>query len=150
MIVHIGITATRKGMSEKQQTRLANVFRDHLKRGNQVVLHHGDCIGGDEQADAIARSVGREYPDSVMIIIHPPVNDKYRAFCCQEGDKQYPPKTYLARDCDIVDAVDEMYGGPRDHTKEEFRGSGTWTTIRYARERMKRYKHPYKLEILER
>jgi hypothetical protein len=152
MIVHIGITATRNGMSEKQQTRLANVFREHLKAGNQIVLHHGDCIGGDEQADSIARSVGREYPDSVMVTIHPPINDKYRAFCYQEsaGDIQYPEKHYIARDHDIVDAVDEMYGGPKDHNKEEFRGSGTWTTIRYARERMKRHKNPYKLEVLAR
>lgn len=158
MFVDIGITATREGMSEKQKTRFANVIRDHLKLGNQVIFHHGDCVGGDAEADGIVRNVGREFIRTyegvpsipVHIVIHPPINLKYRAFCAQPGDTVHPEKHYIARDHDIVDAVDEMYGGPKDHNKEEFRGSGTWRTIRYARERMKKHKFPRIMEVLER
>lgn len=150
MIVHVGITATRDGLSEKQKTKFASDMRQLLREGNQIVFHHGDCIGGDAEGDAIMRNLSLEFPERVLIEIHPPLNDKYRAFCFQEGDIQNPEKHYIARDHDIVDASDEMYGGPRDHNKEEFRGSGTWTTIRYARERMKTKKWPRKLTILER
>ena len=145
MLVKVGITATRKGMSEMQKTTFARELKWLVEQGHTIEFHHGDCIGGDSEADMIVRNIGNS-----VVHIHPPVNPKYRAFCAQEGDTVYGMRPYVDRDHDIVNAVDLMYAGPKDHELEERRGSGTWTSIRYARERMAEGKGPRKLRILER
>jgi len=144
MIMKVGITATRKGMSENQKTKFASDLRHLIDGGFQIEFHHGDCVGGDAEGDLIARNLG------ATIHIHPPVNPKYRAFCAQPGDVVYPEKPYLDRDRDIVNSVEIMYGGPKNHLVEEFRGSGTWTTIRYARSQMDIGEGPVALFVLKR
>jgi len=114
-----GITATQEGMSAKQLAQL----RVELQGFN--VLHHGDCVGGDAQADALGRELG------MLIVIHPPDNDSKRAFCEQPEDVVHEPKPYLDRNHDIVDSSHELFAGPKTDI-EELR-SGTWATVRYAR-----------------
>lgn len=119
----VGITATQTGADEKQLQDL----RKTLRLWGATELHHGDCIGGDEQAHQIARQMG------LRIIIHPPKDPKKRAFC--EGDEIKEEKHYLARNRDIVDETDCLIGMPKG---PEVLRSGTWSTIRYARKKNKK------------
>lgn len=144
MKIAVGFTGTRKGMSENQKKQLATVFRKAVENGDVIEFHHGDCIGSDAEADLIARNFGAE------IHIHPPINQKNRAFCFQEGDVQYPEKTYSVRDRDIVNSVDIMIAAPKDETREEFRGSGTWSNYRYAKVRQSNVGKPKSVILLER
>jgi hypothetical protein len=115
----VGVTATREGLSPNQRSEL----RQELIRLGATELHHGDCVGGDADAHAIAVELG------IRVVVHPPLNPKGRAFC--QGDEARPPKDYLVRNHDIVDETKVTIGLPLTH--HEVLRSGTWATIRYAR-----------------
>lgn len=125
MSVHIGFTGTRNGMTPEQQTRVSLLL---LKLG-ATDLHHGDCIGADDQADQIGRELG------LTIYIHPPDNPKLRAWCNKrptgETWTETPPQPYLKRNRAIVDCSRAMVATPKEGA--ETTHSGTWSTIRYAR-----------------
>lgn len=142
MTVIVGFTGTRRGMSEKQKTHLSNSFRRMKAAGHEIEFHHGDCIGADSEGDQIARAWG------AAIRIHPPTDTKYQAFCYLPGDVQYPRKPYIMRDHDIVDACMILFAGPKDHRVEEHR-SGTWTTVRYARNINKRTSRKVRIVLLK-
>lgn len=119
----IGFTGTQIGMTDEQKKRLKIL----LKQMKATSLSHGDCIGADEQAHKIAKSLGLE------IYIHPPIDSSKRAFC-KDYDVIYPPKDYLKRNKDIVNESDRIIAMPKG--KEELR-SGTWATVRYAKKQCK-------------
>lgn len=112
-----GLTGTRAGCSKEQIKGLAEVMKDLTE------LHHGDCLGVDQQAHHLAKQF------DVLTVIHPPSNDKLRAFC--EGDFILPPKPYLDRNHDIVEAGEFLIAVPGE--RQEKVRSGTWATIRHAR-----------------
>jgi hypothetical protein len=87
------------------------------------VLHHGDCVGGDDDAAMVAEQLG------YRIVAHPPTSDKYRAF--HQSHETRRPAGYLERDRVIVAASAIVIGCPFESV-EQPRG-GTWYTIRYAR-----------------
>lgn len=116
----IGFTGTRKGMTNHQVESLIVMLKKNWHDGSE--FHHGDCIGADFEANMIAIKHGYN------IIIHPPINEKLRAFC--SGDIILEPKDYLTRNKDIVNMCDILIACPATF-KEELR-SGTWSTIRYA------------------
>ena len=122
--IKIGFTGTKKGVTRDQHER----FKLTLSKYNGV-LHHGDCIGADDEAHSLALFL------KMPIVIHPPNNCKSRAFCgLQFPNKMVTmvdPKPYLNRNHDIVDACDILIATPKQH--EEVLRSGTWATIRYAR-----------------
>lgn len=115
----IGFTGTQIGMSERQIKRLTQV----LLYSNPNWFHHGDCIGADEQAHAVALALG------IKVAIHPPSNSSKRAFC-KGWKKRYPAKPYSDRNEDIVNETTLLLGAPKSDA-EELR-SGTWATMRYA------------------
>ena len=88
-----------------------------------IWVHHGDCIGSDKQANDIAHCRG------LKVVVHPPTNPSNRAFC--NGHIIHPPKDYIRRNHDIVDATERLVAAPATMS-EELR-SGTWATVRYAR-----------------
>lgn len=106
-------------MSSNQRT----AFRRAITSLPIGELHHGDCMGADEEAHDIARAYGW------TIVIHPPSDDSWRAWSI--GDLVLVAKPYITRNHDIVDAADQLYAAP-DSEQERMR-SGTWSTIRYAR-----------------
>ena len=120
---HIGFTGTKEGMTDNQK----KLFEEELLKYNSksTAFHHGDCIGADEQAHNIATKLG------FYTIIHPPINDKYRAFC--KGNVILPPLEYLDRNHDIVDSSKKMFATPKEEI-EQIR-SGTWATIRYSKKK---------------
>lgn len=136
----VGFTGTQSGMSAAQKRRLS-AFLSSCKSQSvdrRVEFHHGDCVGADEEAHAIALTAG------CYIVIHPPVKEEKRAHCerapkTPREDRMrvsvLPPVEYLARNVDIVLATEYLIAAPR--TNSEVIRSGTWATIRAA-ERMKR------------
>lgn len=120
----VGFTGTQQGVDANRLLR----FKYFLSENAATEFHHGDCIGADEQAHTIARELG------ISIFIHPPFNQTKRAFC--QGGTELPMKEYLARNRDIVDSTDMLIALPKT-TIEQIR-SGTWATIRYARNVNKR------------
>ncbi len=123
----VGFTGTREGMTLDQRS----TFREVVKHINCFVeFHHGDCVGSDDEAHHMIKEVR----PSVKVIIHPPLDDKHRAYC--KGGKLLPVKDYLSRNHDIVDSVDWLIATPKE--EGEVLRSGTWATIRYARKAGKR------------
>ncbi len=121
--MQLGITGTRKGLSEKQ----FDLVKKFVKEGNSIIshFHHGDCIGVDVQIATLVQ----HYLPKTWIISHPsrgntrshgPANEIMR------------PKDYLVRDQDIVDASQYLWACPDG--AERIR-SGTWTTVRMARKK---------------
>lgn len=133
----LGITATRKQLLMPQVEALVNLlcrgensYFDLLAISQSRVqqLHHGDCVGGDQNVHTIVKAWGFN-----GVHIHPPKNPLYRAYC--EADVLYPEKEYLPRNADIVDVADEMICLPSSMSVNQ-RG-GTWWTIGYADDRGK-------------
>lgn len=124
---HVGVSGTKEGMTKKQRI----MFRDLLYRTTNEgdFLHHGDCVGVDELSHEIAEEL------KLKIVIHPPENDKLRAFCDGYNNMVKPPKSYLKRNWDIVTACEEIFIIPKEYN--EILRSGTWATYRYAKKLLK-------------
>ena len=120
----IGFTGSRGGLSPDQTYKIVEV----LSNCNPSEVHHGDCVGADEQFHNICRDL------NIPIIIHPPTNESKRAFC-EGGSLQKAKFSYLKRNQNIVDCCDLLIACPETAT-EKLR-SGTWSTIRYARKNYK-------------
>ncbi len=118
---HVGFTGTRKGMTDIQRVLVRRALADSLP----AVLHHGDCVGADEQAHEIAVALGLD------IIIHPPEDEKFRAFCMRNVVEIRPQLPYMPRNRNMVSLVGKLIATPR--TPYEIVRSGTWATVRYAR-----------------
>lgn len=119
----IGITGTREGANKSQLERVAKLLTD--LKGTE--LHHGDCVGVDEQVAGIARYLGYK------IICHPPKSSYLRANYPSDDYKK--PLDYLSRDRAIVDATDLLIVVPL-HNEWQPRG-GTWYTHDYAQKKRK-------------
>lgn len=123
MTLHIGFTGTRHGMTAYQQWMLR--LRLGCGCGTTHTFHHGDCVGADAEAHAIAMDLG------YLIHVHPPLPRQYRAFL--QGAIVEEPQRYGTRNQAIVAACEVLIAAPR--TRQEEQRSGTWMTIRCARQR---------------
>lgn len=117
---HFGVTGTRRGGTRAQLNTTRLIIRQLFTV--ECALHHGDCVGVDEEVSLMVNEDGR--------IGHPPSNDKLRAYVINV--MEHEPKPYYDRNRDIVNAADLMLALPE--TTQEQQQSGTWMTIRYARE----------------
>jgi hypothetical protein len=121
----ITFTGTRDGLSVSQKILLNERLAWIRKTSKDVVLHHGDCIGADAEADAIAHTL------NITVETHPAaVPDKLRAFC-QGARRVWPVQPPLTRNRTMVKLADLVIAAPKE--KLEVRRSGTWTTIRAAK-----------------
>lgn len=129
--ITIGITGTQRGMSKNQAHQLTmlldKLYKLYSPHG-EVWLAHGDCLGVDCEAHYIAKDIGYH------IRVHPPSNIKKRANC-QGADSMMPPQIYSIRNHDIVRTCDYLIVVP--YQQIEIVRSGTWATLRYARQRDK-------------
>ncbi len=128
----IGFTGTRDKLTDRQIDRLVRemdainfIFHATPVVGSgKIIFHHGDCIGADAFAHKIALKL------EWTIIIHPPIDEKDRAFC--EGAKfTREPLPYMKRNQNIVDAAHMMIAVPPTDVEQQ-RG-GTWSTYRKAK-----------------
>jgi hypothetical protein len=120
-MVELGFTGTKQGMTPKQFNEVVKL----LVQFKPDRVHHGDCVGSDEDFHTIATNNG------YYRHIHPPIKERYRAFC--EGDYAEEPGEYLVRDQEMVDQVQLLIATPNGF-KERVR-SGTWATVRRARKK---------------
>jgi hypothetical protein len=128
--MNIGFTGTQKGMTLEQKTEFELILKQYcINNCFDIQFHHGDCTGADSDAHTIVD----KYLSSYRIWIHPPKDDKKRAWC--SAGHVLPVKEYIDRNHDIVDSCDILIATPRI-PYEELR-SGTWATIRYARTKHK-------------
>jgi hypothetical protein len=117
-------------MSTRQKEELNKILlKDILVEKCISEFHHGDCKGADEEAHAMVSSIRHNRNLYPQIVIHPPTNNKYRAFL--KGEVDMPWADYIDRNHQIVDSVDMLVACPKSE-EEELR-SGTWATIRYAK-----------------
>jgi len=125
----VGFTGTREGMSEFQSKE----FRDRmimLKVGGSKMLHHGGCIGADEDAHYMAYDLG------FLTYIYPSdIEDTQAALFKFTITKTYKARQPLDRNHDIVNVCDILIATPLQ--EYEVHRSGTWATIRYARKKDK-------------
>jgi hypothetical protein len=127
----IGITATREGLTGAQMWNIIKILRHermiHDIDGG-VEIHHGCCVGGDEQIVLAAVALG------CRAVAHPPDNLKFFskiAFDLSAEKVNEPGRPYLIRNRDIVNDSDELLAAPKE-MKMVLR-SGTWSTVRYAK-----------------
>ena len=125
----LGFTGTRNGMSDVQERTLLTI----ASAKEFIEFHHGDCTGSDKQAHDIVDALRVKEKRKIKVVGHPPKYNKYRAYC--KFDLEHKPEEYLVRNHNIVDATDILIATP--DTKERIR-SGTWATIRYARQQNKK------------
>lgn len=127
----IGFTGTREGMSLRQKMALVALLRDL----RPSAMHHGDCIGADAQAHLLASML------AIPLYLHPAAGkgeDGMHVLCARSlaYASRAEPLPPLARNALIVVACDVLIAAPLTDT-EEMR-SGTWHTVRLAREAGKR------------
>ena len=89
LVPHTGFTGSRRDGTKAQIESVEKIMS-----ALTGWFHHGDCVGWDARSHNIARSVG------LQICVHPPLNNRLRAFC--EGDEMRAPKEYILRNHDIV------------------------------------------------
>lgn len=86
-------------------------------------LHHGDCVGADAEAHAMALEL------RLRVIIHPPLDGTHQAYC-QGAYEVLGALSHFARNRNIVRRTDMLIGASvADHRLER---GGTWYTIDYA------------------
>jgi hypothetical protein len=125
----VGFTGTRDGMTPNQKVTLRRLLTAFKEDNPHLEFRHGDCVGADAEAHVIAMGVG------ASIVIHPPLIDRYRAYCTK-AKRVFKPKEYLSRNRDIVDASPILVAAPKQEKEPSAdRAGGTWYTIRYARKK---------------
>ena len=117
----IGFSGTRHKLPPDRIEKLKNL----LIKLDPTEFHHGDCVGADEQASNLVKSLWT----SVDIIVHPPDKDSLRAFT--SGTLIHPPQSYFDRNMNIVDASDIIICMPGKDSR------GTHHVHRYARAKNK-------------
>lgn len=118
----VGFTGTRYAINGFQRGGVTSLL---LMAGINA-LHHGCCQGADEAVHEIADSFG------IPIVGHPPTGSYFRSKKFLNYAELRPAKPYLERNHDIVDESNVLIATPKED--EEVLRSGTWATIRYARE----------------
>jgi hypothetical protein len=125
--MRIGVTGTREGATEYQlktvRNFLATMAYEVRNDGGVLELHHGDCIGVDEQVASIAKELG------IRTVCHPPISDVQRAH--HASDEWRLPKGYLERDRAIVDETECLIVVPLQMEWQP--KGGTWYTHDYAK-----------------
>lgn len=128
--MRVGFTGTRQGMSNDQVLQVHMLLGD-LRGKGATQASHGMCVGADDQFHFMAKALG------YFMIGCPGVTTDwtpaYRA--TMECDLVMPEKPYLARNRDIIRESDVLIATPKEQTEQT--RSGTWATIRYAREAKK-------------
>jgi hypothetical protein len=132
----LGFTGTRSGMTDEQESAFERILNHH--RPSEA--HHGDCVGADHDFYLLLLALRTEGDSEVMswsrnckLVLHPPDKKYNRAFC--GWDECRPPAPYLVRDHEMVDEIDVLLACPKND-QEQLR-SGTWATVRYARQQRK-------------
>lgn len=119
---HIGYSGTRLGMAERQSISVLRLLTSYHIMGEEMWFHHGNCRGGDDQSQAMARKLGYK------IYRHPALSDVYDANC--PYDASDAPFSYHGRNQRIVMRTGILIAAP--YRANDSQGGGTWWTINCA------------------
>lgn len=126
----IGFTGTQEGMNPDQLRFVEELLQCATKGLGLREVHHGDCIGADAQFHGLVEKLMESGP-KIHTVGHPANIPGKRAYC--NVNMSYPPKPPLVRNRDIVKcARDFLIATPKEES--EIVRSGTWSTIRLARQ----------------
>lgn len=132
-IARIGVTATRKGITDEQSQALKDVFNLLASTYGRTEFHHGCCVGGDAEVAGIYR---RWWPNRANLVYAYPANDVDDKWISSTPvwDYKAKPMPALRRNSLMINRV---YAGPFDGYFLCLPGesipkqrSGTWSTIR--------------------
>ena len=120
----IGFTGSRNGMSPMQKAAVRGALAKFIaKLGPGAVGLHGDCVGADAGFDSLCVELG------IDRMCRPSSLAYARAYT---GAREIGmPKHPLIRNREIVNDSVVIIGAP--HSYKEVLRSGTWATLRYAR-----------------
>lgn len=124
-MIHIGFTGSAHRVTDQQRLVLVDMVSWF---DLDSVVHHGDCVEADALFDELCagRNIRRE--------AHPghdgAGNSPARAYC--QAEVIHAPLPYLVRNKVIVSASDLLIAVPSGPERQR---SGTWSTVRRARER---------------
>ncbi len=126
MAVSVGFTGTRRGMATAQKFVVFDLlYKIDAEFDEPIVVHHGCCVGADEEFAEKCDSIGFE------VIGHPPRILAFRSTRGVELSIELrEPAHYSVRNQAIVDASTVMIAAPAE--PEPQRAGGTWMTIRMA------------------
>lgn len=128
MAREIGFTGSRLDPDVDVEARIGRELLDAYEPGAK--FHHGCCVGRDVAAARLAKRIG------YWIVAHPPIDTTMLAPEAEWfADEVREPKTYFARNRDIVDETTELLASPPTRLPQAH--GGTWYTIGYARKRGK-------------
>lgn len=134
VVLNIGFTGSRHGLTDPQLGRLANhlevIARNSLP---PWTAHHGGCVGADRIFHELCRDF---WGERIRITIYPAAGLPSALCDWADADELRPPKPPMERNADIVAA---SLGGvllacpqfPESHPQSV--RSGTWATVRRAR-----------------
>lgn len=131
--MRIGFTGTQRGMAKPQFGAFVRELAGLVTDPYETEFHHGDCIGADAQAHDAADAM------SLWTVKHPPLNTSKQANKVTKATN--PRLPYLVRNKNIVIDTEVLIGTPGE--MEEQLRSGTWSTIRFARNMKKAVKIIY-------
>ena len=97
-LIKYGFTGTRSGLNKNQVDSINKLFSSNVD--DTIELHHGDCVGADKDMHDLC------VIKNIKVIIHPPNDDKLRAFC--KSDNILGELPYLKRNKKIVDDTSQM------------------------------------------
>lgn len=131
----IGFTGTRDGMNDIQSKTFVHLFTGFRKFDNKITeLYLGDCIGADQQAGHIIFKHAKN-PFKCYLLpsdIPPMQGHLEKSFPSCIRIPEAPP---LQRDEHLVDPIEVLFATPKESEKQV--RSGTWYTIRYAKQHYK-------------
>lgn len=130
---HLAYSGSRFGMTLQQKDYLISFLATMIQGSEieKIILHHGVCVGGDTEADEIARALG------LKIWFHPSIktdwtNPELLKMPCEGIDAAY---SYSGRNQRMVLACDFLIATPKNMIKH----GGTWNAISHARAAKKNY-----------
>jgi hypothetical protein len=126
--MNVGFTGTRDGMTELQHHALRKILR-YFGDNRDNSFHFGLCLGADEEAALAAKRLG------YSTVAYPSTDSKQTSNFTPDIYAQ-EPKYPTKRNPDIVRASELMIATPGQFF--EIVRSGTWATIREARDRQKK------------
>ena len=119
---HLGYTGTQLGMNRMQLAAVEAWCAELALQHDEIVAHHGMCVGGDEQFHHIARRLG------FQIVGWPcDLTDKQAQLTV---DQRMPVTRPLIRNRRMVVHLTELLAAPAQ--RSEVLRSGTWATVRAA------------------
>jgi hypothetical protein len=123
----LGFTGTKAGLTIRQH----DMLYERLTMLKPSVFVHGGCVGGDDEADLMAATLGIPRLVFPSTRIDKRVSDDVLRSRTGSPVWIMTPKEPLDRNPDIVNAVEQLIACPRQ--PRMITRSGTWTTVRLAR-----------------